>query len=77
MVTALIYLNDVEEGGSTKFTKLDLDVSPTTGKLLIFENTLKDSINKHPLSEHAGMPVIKGEKYICNLWFRQFNKSKL
>ena len=26
MVTALIYLNDVEEGGSTKFTKLDLDV---------------------------------------------------
>ena len=23
------------------------------------------------------MPVIKGEKYICNLWFRQFNKSKL
>lgn len=77
MVTALIYLNDVEEGGSTKFTKLDLDVLPNTGKLLMFENTLKDSINKHPLSEHAGMPVIKGEKYICNLWFRQFNKSKL
>ena len=44
MVTALIYLNDVEEGGTTKFTKLDLDVSPSTGKLLIFENTLKDSI---------------------------------
>ncbi len=77
MVTALIYLNDVEEGGSTRFTKLNIDVNPEVGKLLVFENTLENSIDKHPLSEHAGMPVMKGEKYICNLWFRQYNKSKL
>ena len=77
MVTALLYLNKVEEGGSTKFTKLDTDIIPDVGKLLIFNNTCKGSIDKHPLSEHAGMPVIKGEKYICNLWFRQCNKAKL
>ena len=77
MVTALLYLNDVEEGGATQFTKLNIDISPEIGKLLVFENTCKDSIDKHPLSEHAGMPVIKGEKYICNLWFRQYNKSRL
>tara|TARA_B110000305_G_C19465899_1_gene658012 strand:- start:2752 stop:4833 length:2082 start_codon:yes stop_codon:yes gene_type:complete len=77
MVTALLYLNKVEEGGSTKFTKLNIDVNPSIGKLLVFENTYKNSIDKHLLSEHAGMPVIKGEKYIVNLWFRQFNKSKL
>ena len=77
MVTALVYLNEVEEGGSTRFTKLDIDVKPEMGKLLVFGNTKKDSIDKHPLSEHAGTPVIKGEKYICNLWFRQYNRSKL
>jgi prolyl 4-hydroxylase len=77
MITALIYLNNVEEGGPTRFTKLNINVDPEVGKLLVFENTIKDTIDKHPLSEHAGMPVNKGEKYICNLWFRQYSKSKL
>lgn len=77
LVTALVYLNQVEEGGSTKFTKLDMDVHPKKGKLLVFNNVYENTINKHYLSEHAGMPVIKGEKYIFNLWFRQYSKSKL
>ncbi len=77
MATALLYLNKVEEGGSTRFTKLNIDVNPSIGKLLVFQNTYNNSIDKHLLSEHAGMPVIKGEKYIVNLWFRQFDKSKL
>jgi hypothetical protein len=29
------------------------------------------------LSEHAGMPVIKGEKYAFNLWFKECNSKKL
>ena len=77
IVTALLYLSDVEEGGSTRFTRLGIDVQPERGKLLIFRNTQKDSIHKHVLSEHAGMPVIKGEKYICNLWFRHASFSRL
>ena len=77
MVTALVYLNEVEEGGSTRFTKLNKDVSPKIGKLLVFENVYKNTINKHYLSEHAGMPVIKGEKYIFNLWFRQCSRKML
>ncbi len=77
MITALVYLNKPEQGGSTRFTKLNIDVEPEIGKLLVFENTYKNSIDKHHNSEHAGMPVIKGEKYIFNLWFRQYDKSKL
>lgn len=77
IITALIYLNNVKEGGSTRFTKLNIDVQPQKGKLLIFENTQKNSIDKHILSEHAGMPVKEGEKYICNLWFRHANTAKL
>ena len=73
--TALVYLNTVEEGGSTRFTKLNKEVSAQQGKLLVFDNVYKDTINKHHLSEHAGMPVKKGEKFIFNLWFRHMKKS--
>jgi prolyl 4-hydroxylase len=75
--TALVYLNDVEEGGSTCLNKINVDVNAEKGKLLVFENTYTNSNIKHPLSEHAGMPVIKGEKYAFNLWFKECHSKKL
>jgi prolyl 4-hydroxylase len=75
--TALVYLNDVEEGGSTKLSRVNIDVLPKRGKLLLFENTYPGTNIKHPLSEHAGMPVIKGEKYAFNLWFKECHSKKL
>ena len=75
--TALVYLNDVEKGGSTRMTQLNIDVLPNMGKLLIFENTHIGTNVRHPQSEHAGMPVIKGEKYAFNLWFKECNSKKL
>lgn len=75
--TALVYLNDVEEGGSTRLTSLNIDISPKLGKLLVFENTYSGTNIKHPLSQHAGMPVIKGEKYAFNLWFKECHSKKL
>jgi prolyl 4-hydroxylase len=77
MKTALVYLNDVDEGGSTRLNRLNIDVLPKQGKLLIFENTYSGTNIKHLLSEHAGMPVIKGEKYAFNLWFKECNSKKL
>lgn len=77
LLTALVYLNHVEGGGETNFPKLKKSVSPELGKLLVFENVFKNTHNKHPLSEHAGMPVIKGEKYIFNLWYRECPRSML
>lgn len=75
--TALVYLNDVEEGGSTRMTRLNIDVFPKMGKLLLFENTYPGTNIKHPMSEHAGMSVIKGEKYAFNLWFKECRSKKL
>ena len=75
--TALVYLNEVEEGGSTKLNKVNIDVNAKKGKMLVFENTYTGTNIKHPLSEHAGMPVIKGEKYAFNLWFKECNSKKL
>jgi hypothetical protein len=75
--TALVYLCDVEEGGGTRMTKLDHTIMPHCGKVLLFDNTYKDSHIRHPDAEHAGMPVLKGEKYAFNLWFKECNSKML
>ena len=77
MKTALVYLNDVESGGGTKFTKLNMEVNAEKGKLLVFENVHSGTNKRHELSEHAGMPVIEGEKWAFNLWFREESREKL
>ena len=83
VATALCYLNNVEEGGCTGFPRLNIEVEPQQGKLLIFHNVIKDSgketgrSERHPLSEHAGRPVIKGYKWAFNLWFRETPKNIL
>ena len=78
LVTALCYLNSVEKGGETMFTKLNISVPPEKGKLLIFQNTIgRNNNNIHTLSQHAGTPVKKGKKYGFNLWFRECPMNKL
>ena len=71
LVTCLLYFNTVEEGGGTAFPKLDLEVSAKQGRMVVFHNCHPDSNQRHPHSLHGGMPVIKGEKWACNVWFRE------
>ena len=33
--------------------------------------------SQHPWSLHGSTPVIRGEKYACNLWFRQGQRFKM
>lgn len=77
IITALVYLNNVESGGETKFTKLNFEVKPEKRKLLVFENVYTGTNYRHELSEHAGMPVIEGEKWIFNLWFREISRKEI
>ena len=44
---------------------------------MVFENTHKKTNIRHNLSEHAGMPVIKGKKWAFNLWFREGDVKKI
>jgi len=73
--TALIYLNDVAEGGETGFNMLKpmgevVKVAPKKGRAVIFHNVNRDgSLNK--CSRHAGLPVLRGEKWAFNLWLRE------
>lgn len=75
LITALCYLNNVKKGGGTNMVSINKVVDAKMGRLLIFENTLKGTNKRHPLSKHAGMPVIEGEKYAFNLWFKEANVS--
>lgn len=73
LVTALCYLNEVEDGGGTIFPKLDVEVEAQPGRMVIFHN-VKDptlaEMTRHPKALHGGSPVWGGEKWACNLWFR-------
>lgn len=73
VATILIYLNDEFEGGATQFPNLNRDYkAPVNGALLFYSLQTPESGNQcHPLSLHAGMPVTKGQKYICNIWIRE------
>lgn len=56
LFTAMVYLNDTFEGGSTDF---DLDdepvrVRPERGMVLLFDHRLR----------HQGAPVVRGRKYV-------------
>ena len=72
MVTCFIYLNNLQEnqGGHTEFNKLNIKVGPKKGRLLVFYNTEKDSNKLHELSIHGGNEILSGEKWACNIWFR-------
>ena len=71
MVTALAYLNDVEEGGETDFPKVDVSVKPNKGDVVVFHNCIDGTTDINPKSLHAGSPVVSGEKWAVNLWFRE------
>jgi prolyl 4-hydroxylase len=68
--TFMVYLNDVDEGGGTRFRKIDRIFQPQRGKALIWNNLNPDgSIN--PNTQHQGMKVRAGVKYVITKWFRE------
>lgn len=65
--TALVYLNEDYEGGETLFVKTGLKVKGRTGDVLVFASIGPDG-GLDPLSEHAGLPVETGVKYLASRW---------
>jgi prolyl 4-hydroxylase len=65
--TALIYLNEEYSGGETLFVKTGLKVKGRTGDVLVFRNHGPDN-RAEPLSEHAGLPVRDGVKFLASRW---------
>ena len=68
--TAMIYLNEPESGGATRFKAIGKTVQPERGKLSAWNNLLPDG-RPNPATLHQGMKVRKGTKYIVTKWFRE------
>ena len=68
--TFMIYLNQVEAGGATRFKVVNKTFKPETGKLVCWDNHREDgSLNTATL--HHGMKVRKGVKYVITKWYRE------
>jgi hypothetical protein len=77
VVTAFVYLNDVPEGGCTRFTHLrpEVKITPKRGMAVIFfpsrlPTAPKFSTGSHRDDRmlHEGMPIDSGHKDICQMW---------
>lgn len=67
--TLIMYLNDDFGGGATHFPAIDARIRGHTGDAVLFANTRADG-HADELSRHAGLPVTRGEKWICTRWIR-------
>ena len=70
IATLVMYLNDVEAGGSTVFPSLGLDVLPRRGSAVYFAYT-GASGETDPRTLHGGSLVVAGEKWVATKWLRQ------
>lgn len=69
-LTALAYLNDDYAGGETEFVRTGLKVKGRKGDVLVFRNDGPDR-RADPMSEHAGLPVGSGTKFLASRWIRE------
>ena len=68
--TAMIYLNEPDDGGATRFKAIGKTIQPETGKLILWNNLLPDG-SPNNATLHQGMKVRRGTKYVLTQWFRQ------
>lgn len=68
--TVMIYLNDVDAGGATRFKVIDKMVKPERGKLLAWSNLRPDG-SPNPATLHHALKVRAGTKYVVTKWFRE------
>ena len=71
LITVLGYLRDVPKGGETGFNRLGVNIQPRRGSIIVWWNVEPNTTKREIKSLHAGLPVLEGEKYAFNLWFRE------
>jgi prolyl 4-hydroxylase len=72
ILTSFMYLNDVEAGGGTHFSQLDITVQPKQGRVLLWPSVMDNNPDrKDSRTHHEALPVEKGVKYAANAWIHQ------
>lgn len=67
--TIILYLSDVEAGGSTTFPNIGCQIKPQQGSAVYFANTNPLGVPNQN-AYHGGDPVITGTKFIATKWLR-------
>ncbi len=68
--TFMVYLNEPEAGGETRFVDAGVVLTPKLGQAVIWNNMQPDG-QPNPHTLHQGMPVTSGAKAIITKWFRR------
>ncbi|KAL8561480.1 hypothetical protein ACOMHN_011162 [Nucella lapillus] len=68
VASVLVYLNDVNDGGETKFPELGIWVKPRKGRALMWNNMSPEGLCE-PHSLHEASKVTSGSKYILIRWY--------
>ena len=68
LFTSIIYLNDNFNGGHTNFPKLNIDVKPEKGAMLLFSNCMNSTNFLNPFMLHGSTPIESGKKNILTTW---------
>jgi prolyl 4-hydroxylase len=68
--TFMVYLNDVDAGGATRFRLIDKTFRPRRGMLVGWNNHRPDG-TLNPATLHHAMKVRKGLKYVITKWYRE------
>ena len=73
LYTFFMYLSDVDEGGQTRFTRINVTVPPKKGTAILWPSVKSD--DPYALdgrTYHEAMPVVLGVKYSANFWLHMF-----
>ena len=67
--SALVYLNNVSNGGGTEFLKLNKTICPKIGRMVVWKNMIAGKTTD--IAQHQGLAPIGCEKWACNVWVRE------
>ncbi|XP_050033049.2 uncharacterized protein [Dermacentor andersoni] len=78
LATLLVYLNDVDRGGSTAFPRAHLAIRPHRGSALFWFNLKQEPTTRKRRidysSTHGSCPVLRGSKWIATLWIHEWSQ---
>ena len=73
LYTFFMYLSDVEAGGETRFTRLNISVAPKKGAAILWPSVLPDDPwSKDERTYHEAVTVNRGVKISANFWLHLF-----